>query len=401
MEKNKQIKRTISLMVMGVFCLTSVKTIGAFSRNVTIEDGKNVISLQTLSNDTDKILKQADISLYENDVVERNDSEDGNLKININRALDVKVIKGEKVIALKEKNGKVKDAIADSKINVSETDIINFSQDSNLEQNMEIIIQDGVKISLIYGGEEKKYIVPDKTVNEALKYLNIELSQDDIINVDLTSKVKDNPYIKISKITYRESKKNENIPFKTIKKDSSLLDNSRQQVQTTGKNGIKEVIYNEKLIDGEVVSSEVISSKVIAEPIDEIILIGTRLKPAVSKTKNTQVIKNDSITVESGFKMIEGSATAYTANKGAKTSTGNVPVEGKTVAVNPKLIPYGSTVVVKNLNNKVIFQGIAQDTGSALRKNTATVDIFKTNHGRCIAFGRQKVRVFFKKNFRT
>lgn len=396
MEKNKQIKRTISLMVMGVFCLTSVKTIGAFSRNVTIEDGKNVISLQTLSNDTDKILKQADISLYKNDVVERNDSEGGNLKININRALDVKVIKGEKVIALKEKNGKVKDAIADSKINVSETDIINFSQDSNLEQNMEIIIQDGVKISLIYGGEEKKYIVPDKTVNEALKYLNIELSQNDIINVDLTSKVKDNPYIKINKITYRESKKNENIPFKTIKKDSSLLDNSKQQVQTAGKNGIKEVIYNEKLIDGEVVSSEVISSKVIAEPIDEIILIGTRLKPAVSKTKNTQVIKNDSITVENGFKMIEGSATAYTANKGAKTSTGNVPVEGKTVAVNPKLIPYGSTVVVKNLNNKVIFQGIAQDTGSALRKNTATVDIFKTNHGRCIAFGRQKVRVFFK-----
>lgn len=396
MEKNKQIKRTISLMVMGVFCLTSVKTIGAFSRNVTIEDGKNVISLQTLSNDTDKILKQADISLYKNDVVERNNSEGGNLKININRALDVKVIKGEKVIALKEKNGKVKDAIADSKINVSETDIINFSQDSNLEQNMEIIIQDGVKISLIYGGEEKKYIVPDKTVNEALKYLNIELSQNDIINVDLTSKVKDNPYIKINKITYRESKKNENIPFKTIKKDSSLLDNSKQQVQTAGKNGIKEVIYNEKLIDGEVVSSEVISSKVIAEPIDEIILIGTRLKPAVSKTKNTQVIKNDSITVENGFKMIEGSATAYTANKGAKTSTGNVPVEGKTVAVNPKLIPYGSTVVVKNLNNKVIFQGIAQDTGSALRKNTATVDIFKTNHGRCIAFGRQKVRVFFK-----
>lgn len=396
MEKDKQIKRTISLMVMGVFCLTSVKTIGAFSRNVTIEDGKNVISLQTLSNDTDKILKQADISLSENDVVERNDSENGNLKININRALDVKVIKGEKVIALKEKNGKVKDAIADSKINVSETDIINFSQDANLEQNMEIIIQDGVKISLIYGGEEKKYIVPDKTVNEALKYLNIELSQNDIINVDLTSKVKDNPCIKIRKITYRESKKNENIPFKTIKKDSSLLDNSRQQVQTAGKNGIKEVIYNEKLIDGEVVSSEVISSKVIAEPVDEIILVGTRLKPTVSKNNNTQVIKSNSITVENGFKMIEGSATAYTANKGAKTSTGNVPIEGKTVAVNPKLIPYGSTVVVKNLNNKVIFQGIAQDTGSALRKNTATVDIFKTNHGRCIAFGRQKVRVFFK-----
>ncbi|MDO4503666.1 MAG: G5 domain-containing protein, partial [Clostridia bacterium] len=334
--------------------------------------------------------------IYENDVVERNDLEDGNLRININRALDVKVIKGEKIIELKEKKGKVKDAIADSKINISETDIINFSEDANLEQNMEIIIQDGVKISLIYEGEEKKYIVPDKTVYEALKYLNIELSQNDIINVDLTSKVKDNPYIKISKIIYRESKKNENIPFKTIKKDSSLLDNSRQQVQTAGKNGIKEVIYNEKLIDGEVVSSEVISSKVIAEPIDEIILVGTRLKPAVSKTKNIQVIKSDSITVENGFKMIEGSATAYTANKGAKTSTGNVPVEGKTVAVNPKLIPYGSTVVVKNLNNKIIFQGIAQDTGSALRKNTATVDIFKTNHGRCIAFGRQKVRVFFK-----
>ena len=127
-------------------------------------------------------------------------------------------------------------------------------------------------------------------------------------------------------------------------------------------------------------------------------LVGTKLKPvAVKPSTNIQVTKKSEPTnTDNGFKMIVGCATAYTADKGARTSTGAVPVEGKTVAVNPKLIPYGSTVIVKNLNDKVIFQGVAQDTGGALMKNTATVDIFKTSYGRCINFGRQRVKVYFR-----
>ena len=397
-EKEKQFKRTISLIIMGIFCLTSVKTIGALSRNVTIEDGKDTISLQTLSNDTDKILKQANVNLSANDVVERNDLEDGSLKININRALNVKVIKGDKVVELKEQGGKVKDAIADSKIELTDTDIINFPQDAFLEPNMEIVIENGVKISLICDGEEKQCVVPDKTVEEAIKYLDIELSQNDIVSVDLNAKVKDNPNIKISRVIYREEKKTEDIPFNTIRKSSSLLDNTEQQVQTPGKIGSKEVVYKEKLIDGEIVSSEVLSSEIVSEPVDEVVLVGTKLKPvAVKPSTNIQVTKKSEPTnTDNEFKMIVGCATAYTADKGARTSTGAVPVEGKTVAVNPKLIPYGSTVIVKNLNDKVIFQGVAQDTGGALMKNTATVDIFKTSYGRCINFGRQRVKVYFR-----
>lgn len=76
-------------------------------------------------------------------------------------------------------------------------------------------------------------------------------------------------------------------------------------------------------------------------------------------------------------------AKEYTARvtyywTGSKTSTGAKPQAGKTIAVDPKVIPYGSKVIIPQMGRTYV----AQDTGSAIvskkasKGKTIVVDIY-------------------------
>lgn len=75
-----------------------------------------------------------------------------------------------------------------------------------------------------------------------------------------------------------------------------------------------------------------------------------------------------------------------------KTSRGTIPAEGVTVAVDPRLIPYGSTVEIPALAGLVgcgVFKAL--DTGSAVKsrkaakahgKNVPVVDVYLSSRRR-------------------
>lgn len=75
---------------------------------------------------------------------------------------------------------------------------------------------------------------------------------------------------------------------------------------------------------------------------------------------------------------------------GGNTKSGTKPKAGRTIAVDPKVIPLGSTVLV---NGK---KYIAEDTGSAI--NGKIIDIFHSDHKSALKWGRQKVQVEVIKN---
>jgi hypothetical protein len=83
------------------------------------------------------------------------------------------------------------------------------------------------------------------------------------------------------------------------------------------------------------------------------------------------------------------------------TSTGKKPICGKTIAVDPKIIPYGSTVFIPKMGKWFS----AQDTGSAVVKRTASkklgrpecivVDVYCST--KAIALNRIKTYPMFMK----
>lgn len=78
-------------------------------------------------------------------------------------------------------------------------------------------------------------------------------------------------------------------------------------------------------------------------------------------------------------------ATAYTNDP--ITSTGTRPTEGRTIAVDPKVIPYGTRVYIPKFNR--VF--IAEDCGSAIKGNR--IDIYLNSYSKCMEFGIQDIEI--------
>ncbi|MBQ2671204.1 MAG: G5 domain-containing protein [Clostridia bacterium] len=385
---NKTTKKYVALILMGTIGMGSIFSVGAFSRRVHVKvDDMEKTSL-TVSNDTDKILDQMDIRIFDGDVVDRREDQD--IRISIKRACRVSVSKGDEKVSFVKAVETVGEAIKESGISVDENDEVNYPLNEKVFSGMNIEIHEIKRIKVFVDGQQREYTVPaGLSVNEALNYLGINISSNDLINVDISSDIYEGMEININRVEIREVVKKEEIPFKTVYKTTHLLDGKGSQVSSTGKKGEKEVVVKETVVDGVVKESEEISSKVITEPVDEVILKGTD-EPGEKESSS------ESLAAFSGTShVLYGSATAYTAPSGARTSQGNIPIEGVTIAVNPNKIPYGSRIVVTDLNNNVICTGIAQDTGSALMSNHAVVDIFKGSGSDCRNFGRKKVKVTF------
>ena len=67
------------------------------------------------------------------------------------------------------------------------------------------------------------------------------------------------------------------------------------------------------------------------------------------------------------------------------TATGTIATAGRTIAVDPKIIPLGSTVIINGR------EYIAEDTGGGIRGYK--VDIFFSSHEEALRFGKQKLKV--------
>lgn len=70
------------------------------------------------------------------------------------------------------------------------------------------------------------------------------------------------------------------------------------------------------------------------------------------------------------------------------TATGTTATAGRTIGVNPDIIPYGSRIMING------HEYIAEDTGGAMRENPRVIDVFMESHEEALQFGRQNYEVF-------
>lgn len=101
-------------------------------------------------------------------------------------------------------------------------------------------------------------------------------------------------------------------------------------------------------------------------------------------------------TIKSNYEYLgEYTLTAYCGCRhcsggwGSKTSTGTTCKAGKTIAVDPKVIPYGSTIRING------HDYTAEDCGGAIKGNR--IDVYFDSHSDALEFGRQKAKVYLKK----
>lgn len=79
----------------------------------------------------------------------------------------------------------------------------------------------------------------------------------------------------------------------------------------------------------------------------------------------------------------------YAYSGSGTTASGTKTTNNRTIAVDPKVIPLGSKVVI---NGKTY---IAEDTGGAIKGNV--IDVYMSSEQKCREWGVKKLKVYLKK----
>lgn len=251
-------------------------------------------------------------------------------------------------------------------------------------------------MTVVDGGVKQVISAVDGSIESALKNAGIELpDSDDKISCSLADNAEENMVVTIDRVEYVTSTVTKTVKYKTVTKNDSTLASGKTKVSVEGVNGTKEVTTTKKLVNGKVVDTKV-TEKVTKKATDKVVLKGT--KGSTSKGKYTVDTGSKTLVINGKTvkytKVLTGSGTAYTAPKGAKTSTGKLAQVGL-VAVNPKIIPYGTKLYIVSADGKYTYgYATAADTGSALRNGSALVDLYYNTQSECVQFGRRQVKVY-------
>lgn len=99
---------------------------------------------------------------------------------------------------------------------------------------------------------------------------------------------------------------------------------------------------------------------------------------------------NKKIKESENSKKYLGDFTLVAYYQGNKTSTGTKPTANRTIAVDPRVIPYGSKVYIEGYGTY-----IAEDCGGGIKGNM--IDIYMNTYNECVQFGRRKAKVYIVK----
>lgn len=294
-------------------------------------------------------------------------------------------------------DGTVGDIIGQLNIQVGEEDSVNYDLEQTLFDNICIRVTRAMKLKITADGETQEYTMSAINVKTALREAKIELQEEDRVTPDLNTKIYDGIEIVVQRVKTEEEVKTEPIPFETKEETSDSLYEGESEVKAEGVEGEKEIKLKKIFVDGTLEKEEVISEEVKTEPVDEIVIKGTKKKetstnPGGSTSGGVGTFVDNSGNVVSYQSMLSGSCTAY-YDQGT-TATG-VPSGVGYVAVNPNIIPYGTKLYIAAPDGSVVYgYCYAADTGGALMAGDALVDLFYNTREECIQFGRRTMNVY-------
>ncbi|EOR26544.1 MULTISPECIES: 3D domain-containing protein [Clostridium] len=285
--------------------------------------------------------------------------------INMRKTITMKIDDKEETFVTYK--GTVEDVLNSKGVEVSPKDKIQPALNSKVSEGDTISIKRAVSIELTVGDKQIEVYTAEDTIEEMLEVEKEELKNQGIefnegldeitptLNTEITSDLK----VNLVKVEVKKELAKEAIDFDVVVESDSNLDSGLEEIRQDGASGEKEVTYEIVYKNGKEFSKSIKSSKVLAEPVNKIVVQGTRKTLA---SRDGQLLNYKSV--------IYCESTAYSG--GGTTATGTVPVRDpngiSTIAVDPRVIPLGSLVYVEGYG-----RAVAADTGGAIQGNIVDV----------------------------
>lgn len=283
--------------------------------------------------------------------------------------------------------------LSDNNYELSADDEYSFS---GFDKNKgEIIITRAYPVSLVNGGQITYINVTGGTVSDALTKAGITLGSDDILTPALDTPVDKDTKITLQRVSYETEVTEQQIPYETVEVTSAAIAKGNTVVSNEGTEGVLNVTTKKMYVDGKLSHTEIINEQVVSEPVDRVVAVGTKSSNTISQLVPPADFQLDANGVPVSYStVLTGKSAAYSANSTAKTASGRTVKVGY-VAVDPKVIPYGTPLyIVSNDSKHVYGYAIAADTGAALVNGSILVDLFFPDYNSSCNWGIHNVSVY-------
>lgn len=265
----------------------------------------------------------------------------------------------------------------------------------------EINVQRGRTVTVNNCGEIIGVVTRGETVEALLTRLGIAFNASTELSAPLHAMTYDGMVLTISRTIRTEEVYTTTIPHEVIYCNDATIPEGQSVVLTKGIDGQLACTASVVYVDGVETGRTVVDQTVIQQPVSEVIAIGTgSAVPEQEDSYGELVIGDGYIITETGERLnfidaIKVQATAYThTDEGCNevTATGTIVHVG-TVAVDPRMIPYGTRMFIISDDGKFVYGvATAEDCGGAIKQNR--IDLYYPTTEECLAFGRRNCTVY-------
>lgn len=400
----------VTALVVAIALLCAGTAFAATSETyvVHIYEGSQITRAETWNDDPYAVVKDAGIQLSDGDkLILDNFSAGTDSRIVICRLSNVMLIDADGNANNIVFAGTVNELFAEQGIVLGDDFVSNVDVNAVVTDNMEIRITHSYEITINVDGETKTVKSTAKTVGDFLAEQGIILDGDDEVVPTAETELSEGLFVEVLRVEYVTRNEVESIPFQSKTTYNSSMKKGTSKVTCKGVNGSKTVVYEDRIVNGEVESSTAVSETVTKEPVTKVTAVGTNTSGTITAGGNKKIEKNGApiseIQLPSKYSVnnnvptsykstIKGKAAAYCV-PGGTTATGKAVKPGY-IAVNPKQIPYGTEMWIVSDDGVVYGYCIAADTGGFAKNGTYTVDLYMSSTQQCYAWGSRNVTIY-------
>jgi uncharacterized protein YabE (DUF348 family) len=144
---------------------------------------------------------------------------------------------------------------------------------------LEVVTPKVVRIKL--GGRDlKKRTVTALTVADVLESMDFEVDRHDKVSPSLTTEIADGDKIVVTDIRVATKKvKREVVDAPVIEREDASMYEGDEKVVQSGKDGVRDVTYRLRFVNGELVARKVVDADVRVKAVPTIVAVGTKEEP--------------------------------------------------------------------------------------------------------------------------
>lgn len=265
----------------------------------------------------------------------------------------------------------------------------------------EINVHRSQRLTIDYYGERMEVTSQGETVEELLRRLNLSWQAEDAISAPLDALAYDGMELTVAHVVCQDQMYTAILPHETLYCRDASVPAGEEKVLTEGVDG--EVLYHAAVtyVNGQESERLLLAQQVIAQPVHELIAIGSGTEaPEERRDSRMAVIGDGIITLPTGevltyTKKMTCLATAYHCEGYVgKTATGTRARVGA-IAVDPEMFPYGTRFYIVTQDGEYVYGvATAEDCGDKRFIHDTRLDLFFNTKYECIQFGARNCEVY-------